>query len=257
MFKAIRKVLSKVGRSRGHSADDLFKSAKSEINHFAFIIDGNRRWSRLHGVSYQVGYEKSFVEIMPILIEHVFSKGVSTFSALGASLNSLKRPKEEVDAFMQAFHLMIEKVCVLGLQKGWRFRLLGDITKLPPKMQVLIKDVESKTAHNTAHYFNLALAYTGPDEVCRAVKKYYQNGETIDSLTPERLLNYLDTAGLPFPCPDIIFRPSGDQRPSGFLSFQSHYAELYFTNTSVLDLTVRDIDLAFKDYSTRRRRFGL
>jgi len=54
----------------------------------------------------------------------------------------------------------------------------------------------------------------------------------------------------------LVIRTSGEQRTSGFLLWESPYAELYFINKLWPDLKPQDLDLAFEDYKKRQRRFG-
>ena len=42
-----------------------------------------------------------------------------------------------------------------------------------------------------------------------------------DSLTEAEFANYLDSAGVPDP--ELVIRPSGEQRTSNFLNWQSAY----------------------------------
>ncbi len=65
---------------------------------------------------------------------------------------------------------------------------------------------------------------------------------------------YLDTAGIPDP--DLIIRPGGQFRLSGFMPWQSVYSELYFTDVLMPDFSPEQFDLALEDYQNRQRRFG-
>ena len=58
------------------------------------------------------------------------------------------------------------------------------------------------------------------------------------------------------PDPDLVIRPSGEQRISNFLLWQSAYAEYYFTYTLWPDFGPEDLNLAIEAYNKRSRRFG-
>ena len=66
--------------------------------------------------------------------------------------------------------------------------------------------------------------------------------------------NGLYTAGQPEP--DIIVRPSGEQRISNFMIWQSAYSEFWYTDKLWPDFTTDDFDKVIEDYSRRHRRFG-
>ena len=58
------------------------------------------------------------------------------------------------------------------------------------------------------------------------------------------------------PDPDLIIRPSGEYRLSNFLTWQSAYAEFWFSDILWPDFTTDDFDRALADYANRSRRFG-
>jgi undecaprenyl diphosphate synthase len=71
----------------------------------------------------------------------------------------------------------------------------------------------------------------------------------------ERMLaRYLDEPDMPDV--DMFLRPSGEQRTSNFLIWQSAYAELVFQDTLFPDFDRRDLWRACEVYASRQRRFG-
>ena len=73
-------------------------------------------------------------------------------------------------------------------------------------------------------------------------------------LVEAELSKYLYTAGMPDP--DLIIRPSGEERISNFLLWQSAYSEFYFTDVLWPDFTPRDMVAAIAAYQKRDRRYG-
>ncbi len=145
--------------------------------------------------------------------------------------------------------------------------MIGDISKFSPDIQKSIRELLEETKNNTKITVTFALNYGGRDEMIRAMKRAisYQlsairQNEKKDSiaddwkLTTESFSRYLDTAGIPDP--DIIIRPGGEQRLSGFLLWQSQYSELYFTNWYMPEFTSEKFDEAISEYQRRQRRFG-
>ena len=74
------------------------------------------------------------------------------------------------------------------------------------------------------------------------------------NLTEEEFGTFLDTYNLPDP--DLIIRTGGEQRLSGYLSWQSQYSELYFTDVLMPDFDEKEFAKALEDYAQRQRRFG-
>ena len=73
-------------------------------------------------------------------------------------------------------------------------------------------------------------------------------------LTEARFGKYLFSAGVPDP--DLIIRPSGEERISNFLLWQSAYAEYYFTDVLWPDFNRDELHRALAAYQHRQRRFG-
>jgi len=98
------------------------------------------------------------------------------------------------------------------------------------------------------------LSYGGRDEIVRACKKIIKSGITDDEMTEELISQNIDSAGLPDP--DMIIRTSGEQRLSGFLTWQAVYSEFYFPKKHWPEFNTNDFDLAVEEYNNRQRRFG-
>ena len=105
---------------------------------------------------------------------------------------------------------------------------------------------------------NMALSYSGQDEILDCVKKIAQKVNTgeisVDSITKETIVENLYNPELPEI--DLLIRTSGEQRISNFMLWRLSYAELYFTNVLWPDFTSEEFEKAVKEYNKRVRRFG-
>ncbi|MFX0184095.1 MAG: undecaprenyl diphosphate synthase family protein, partial [Candidatus Hodarchaeota archaeon] len=54
----------------------------------------------------------------------------------------------------------------------------------------------------------------------------------------------------------LIIRTSGEERLSGFLTWQSAYSELYFADVYFPSFRKIDLWRAIRTYQSRQRRFG-
>lgn len=104
----------------------------------------------------------------------------------------------------------------------------------------------------------MAMNYGGRDELVRATKKMLAAAAAGEldpaELDEERFEQFLDTANMPDP--DLIIRTSGEQRLSGFMSWQQQYSEFYFPQTPFPDFGKVEFDEALMEYEKRKRRFG-
>ncbi len=102
--------------------------------------------------------------------------------------------------------------------------------------------------------FILAIAYSGQDEIVRAVKRCIVEGVDAHTVTEKSFLTYLDTGK--YPPLDLIVRTGGSIRHSGYFLYQSAYSEYYFTETLWPDFGKEDFEKALDFYHGIARNFG-
>ena len=136
--------------------------------------------------------------------------------------------------------------------------VLGDISRLPQECQDALNNAFEVTKDNTTINLNFALNYGGRDEIIRAVKLIADDIKcdkiNIEEINEELFGTYLYTKGIPDP--DLIIRPSGEQRLSNFLLWQCAYSELWYSDINWPDFKEADLRKAIYDYQQRDRRFG-
>jgi len=256
MFKGFFKVIkSKV--SNVICSDARLKSIikNTKLRHFAIIADGNRRWTKEKGFPRGEGHRKGFIQTTPTLCTRLLDLGVHTVTVWCCSLHNLSREMDEVENFLNAFNTMINKMLPDIKSRGIRIVHLGRKDVLPDQLRVSLEVAECETKENSNGVINFAIAYSGDDEMCRAIQKYHAK-ESIDLITPEKIKCYLDTADQPYPCPDLIVRTAEEQRLADFMPFRTTYSELYFPKAYYPDYVGRHIANAIVAFSLRRRLFS-
>ena len=151
------------------------------------------------------------------------------------------------------------KTCKKTAKKNnMRVRVLGDLSRLAPKLQEQIRDLEEFSRDFDGFYFQIALNYGSRDEMLRAMKRMLADAEAgkleKEALTEALFAEYLDTAGIPDP--DLLIRTSGEQRLSNFLLWQLAYSEFYFTPVLWPDFDEEELKKAVAAYNNRDRRYG-
>lgn len=225
--------------------------------HIAIIMDGNGRWAKQRNLPRSMGH-KAGVETIRRILKEADRLGVEYMTLYAFSTENWKRPKDEVDALMK---LLVQYLTneVEGLhQNGVVLRILGDIDALPGAVKEKICEAIDLTKNNKGIILNVAFNYGGRDELVRAIKNIVSdvksgnvNEENIDQ---NLISNYLYTKDSPDP--DLIIRPSGEQRISNFLLWQCAYSEFWYSNVNWPDFSERDLQKAIYDYQNRDRRFG-
>ena len=227
--------------------------------HIAFILDGNRRWAKENGVPSMQGHVEGAKNLKKIA-EHLKEKGVKYFTVYALSVENLKTRTAEELAFHFGLHKKYLKNEILDSDKfmkdGTRFRMLGQIDKLPKDEQEMIKEAEEKTKNNDKLFFNVCLVYDGQDEIVDAVKQLVKEGVNPDDITRESIKSHLYTKDIP--PPEMIIRTGMDpeMRLSGFLLWDSTYSEFFFTKTYWPAFTTEELDKIIEEFESRERRFG-
>jgi undecaprenyl diphosphate synthase len=225
---------------------------KSFPEHIAIIMDGNGRWAAQNGLSRAEGHARGAGRIEAI-IEACKERGVKYITLYAFSDENWHRPDSEVRALMGLLsHFLVSKRQGM-IDKGVRFRSIGDRSRLPVELRAEIEKTEQATMGCSDITMIVALSYGSRQEICRAVNSLI--GQGVRDTTPEMVDASLDTAGIPDP--DLLIRTSGEYRISNFLLWQLAYSELYFTDVLWPDFDEKELDLAIESYSRRERRFGM
>ena len=224
-------------------------------DHIAIILDGNGRWARSRGLPVNKGHEEGAKAIRKVM-DTARDLGVHTVTLWGFSTENWKRPSVEKSKIFSLIKKTLEKEFKTAKKEKIRFVHLGRKDRLPKDLLKLIEKVEKETKDNDKYVLNVALDYGGRDEILRAVKGIVRDKVPVEEINEESFASYLDTAGQPYPYPDLFIRTSGEQRTSGYLPWQMVYTEFYFEQVHLPDMTPEKLKAAIMDYSCRRRRFG-
>lgn len=224
--------------------------------HVSIIMDGNGRWAREQGHERIFGHKKG-VETVRVVAEAAAEAGVKYLSLYAFSEENWGRPKEEVDFLM---HLMMDSIASeveMLMKNGVRFRVLGNLARLPEALQQGIAALEEKTRENTALDLILFVSYSGKWDIFQAAKKFAaeHSGEDVEKITDMSAFSkYLVTDGIPDP--DLIIRTSGEERISNYLLWQGAYSELLFVKKMWPEFGKEDFTAALAEFASRDRRYG-
>ncbi|MCX7658482.1 MAG: polyprenyl diphosphate synthase [Oscillospiraceae bacterium] len=224
--------------------------------HVGFIMDGNGRWAEKRGLPRKFGHREG-AKTFKKIVRHCKKIGIKYASFFAFSTENWKRPKEEVDAIIELFEQYIDDVRS-HVDEEVRVIFLGDKSVFSSELQKKMVSLEEDSKKFDKMTLLLAINYGGKDDIVHSVKQI-ANLVREGTINPEQIdeglvSSFLYTKGLPDV--DFIIRPSGEQRISNFLIWQSAYAEFYFTDVLWPDFSERELDKALLDYASRGRRFG-
>jgi undecaprenyl diphosphate synthase len=221
--------------------------------HVAIVMDGNRRWARLHGVSEGEGHSAGVDAIRPI-VERAGDVGVEALSIFAFSRENWQRRTDEVQTLFALMEAAIRRETPDLVRQGVRVRILGRLDELPETTRSSILEAIAATDGGTRLALNIAFNYSGHSEIVDAVRGALADGLTAAEIDEQAIRDRLYTADLP--SLDLLIRTGGEQRISNFLIWQAAYAELFFSDRLWPDFDPAEFDAALAEYARRSRRFG-
>ncbi len=226
--------------------------------HVAIIMDGNGRWASRRHLPRVAGHRKG-IERAKEVISCCLELGIEYLTLYAFSKENWRRPSQEVRTLMEFLDRHLREEFPSMMERGIRFRAIGDIWELAPHLQKVLRDIEEKTRSNTNLTLCLALSYGGRAEILRATReiarKVLEGKIALEEIDEDLFGRHLYTSDIPDP--DLLIRTSGEYRISNFLLWQAAYTELYITHTFWPDFDREAFFRALLDFQQRERRFGL
>ena len=242
----------------------LFQKKKNNENsqrpvpkHIAIVMDGNGRWATKRGLPRTAGHAAGS-EVFRRIATYCRDIGVEHLTVYAFSTENWKRSEEEVAAIMGLLKKYLFEAIEKMEQDRIRLEFFGDLTRLNPELQELAARTKEISRKYSGFQANICLNYGGRNEIVHAARSIAEKctaGEmSVDEITEDLFGDHLYSAGVPDP--DLIIRPSGEQRISNFLLWQSAYAEYYFTDVLWPDYTPEELEKAIAAFNLRNRRYG-
>lgn len=225
--------------------------------HLAVIMDGNGRWARQRGLPRRAGH-RAGAENLQNMCSMCGRRGIKYLTVYAFSTENWNRPDDEVHTLMELFVEFFDRYDAQLEKEGIRVRFSGDLAGLPEHIQKIIARSEETSRQRQKMQLIIAINYGGRRELVQACRSLAADA-VMGKIRPEAIdeEHLRQKLYLPdIPDPDLVIRPSGEQRLSNFLLWQSAYAELWYSNVLWPDFSEDDLDLALQDYTQRDRRYG-
>ncbi len=226
---------------------------EKSLKHIGFIMDGNRSWARdkwLPQFEWHRRWYANARKVMTLCREYGLE--YCSFWALSDD-NITQRSKEEVKYLFDLLTLGILDIAKDAHKQWIKIVCIWDRSLLTKKCQENMIKAEEMTAKNTLMTTIVALGYGWQEEIVRAIKSYIESGSDVP-LTKKTFSSYIESSE--FPPADLIVRTWGHKRHSGFLLYNSPYAEYYFSELNWPAFDEWELLKILDDYSLRERKFG-
>lgn len=237
--------------------------------HIAIIMDGNGRWASERNKPRSYGHQAG-VEAVRRITSECTRLGVKFLTLYTFSTENWNRPADEISALMGLVLTSLEDE--IFMKNNVRFRVIGDLKRLPDEVQQKLHETEEHTAANSAMTMVVALSYSSRWEITEAVRQIVTEVHDMNEL-PGNFMKWVKSGGLRaeditedviskhmqtsfMPDPDLLIRTGGELRISNYLLWQIAYSELYFCDTYWPDFSEEHLREAIASYQNRQRRFG-
>lgn len=225
--------------------------------HIALVMDGNGRWAQQRGMKRTQGHKRG-EQVLDTMVDTCLELGIPYLSAYAFSTENWRRSPEEV-RFLMNFNRHVLRTRRDSLnERGVKIKWVGRRPRLWRSVIKELQEAEELTKNNTRMTLAMCINYGGRAEIVDAARAFAEdvaNGTVKPhQLTENSLRGYLNDPDMPDV--DLFLRPSGEQRTSNFLLWQSAYAEMVFQDKLFPDYTPEDLYDAIYEYAQRDRRFG-
>ena len=218
------------------------------------IMDGNKRWADLHGVSLKEGYQKGLNKLKEI-ISICLEQKIKYLTVYALSTENMKRVSVSTifDIIIKQSKKNFEE---FNFNNNVRIVIIGDRKKIPQIIKKEFLKIEKKTQNNKKLKLNIAFNYGTDAEFLKIVKQIaslYRNREK--KITYALLKKHMYLYGSPDP--DLLIRTGGFQRLSNFILLNISYTEIFFTKTLWPDLSKIELLKIFDKFYKIERKYGL
>lgn len=226
--------------------------------HIAIIMDGNGRWAAERGKPRSFGHQAG-VDAVRRITSECTRLGVKYLTLYTFSTENWNRPADEISALMGLVLTSLEDE--IFMKNNVRFRVIGDMSRLPEDVYKKLMETEEHTAQNDTMTMVVALSYSSRWEIVKAMQDILQKHDEgvegfkdVKMIDEEMISKHLTTNFMPDP--DLLIRTGGELRISNYLLWQIAYSELYFCDTYWPDFMEEDLHKAIASFQNRQRRYG-
>ena len=219
----------------------------NQLNHIAFIMDGNGRWGMKKKKSRNFGHLRG-VETVKKIVSYAIKLKIPIVTFYVFSSENWRRPKKEISFLFKLIKRYFTDEIERVISQGIKINIIGDIKKLSSDLKKTLNETIKLTKKNKSITVNLAINYGSKNEILNAINK------TKKKTTLKNFEKNLYTNNMPDP--DILIRTGGQKRLSNFMLWQLAYSELFFVKKLWPDFKSSDLRSIIEKYYKRKRNFG-
>ena len=221
---------------------------KYNIEHIAFIMDGNKRWSKKNNKKIEEGYLAGFNNLEKI-INYCLSINIKYITVFALSSENLQRNSSYL--IFKVIRKIYKKLLKDLNNKKININIVGEKKNLPEDILKIFKKIKYFEHDNLQ--LNIAFNYGTQYEVQNIIESFINDNTKKINLKMIRKKMYLGD----IPDPEILVRTGGFQRLSNFMLLNLSYSDLFFTNTLWPEFSINELEKIFNKNSNIKKNYGL
>jgi len=249
----------RLARASG-SCDSSSSLGITSIKNLGVIPDGNRRWAKQKGVPNTTAYRQGLKNVID-LVTWCIRANIPHLTLFGFSDENWQRQEskttfstDNIENTYLTFTDLFKAYKDLFIKHKVKIQFIGDLGRFGERLNGLITTIHNGTFTSIPKITVwICASYGGKQEIVAGVNKLLNEGKK--SISLESFNEYLWSSQ----CPDVdaIIRTSGEKRLSGFMTWKSIYAELFFIDELWPDFSFTSFKNILLEFNQRNRRFGL
>ena len=224
----------------------------NNLEHIAFILDGNKRWAKKNNINLKDAYKKGLENITE-LINNCVNLKIDYLTLFTLSSENIQR--QSINNIFQViyddFSFFFDKIIE---EKKVKINIIGSKFNLPNKILKLIDHCEYETKKNDKLILNLAFNYGFKNEIQQVLQKLKDNS-SLDISNPEDIIELFLLGKTKDP--DLLIRTGGEKRLSNFIMYNLTYTEIFFIETLWPDFNFDEFKKLITTYKSIKRTYGL
>ena len=221
---------------------------KYNIEHIAFIMDGNQRWSKKNNKKIEEGYLAGFNNLEKI-INYCLNINIKYITVFALSSENLQRNSSYL--IFKIIRKIYKKLLKDLNNKKININIVGEKKNLPEDILKIFKKIKYSEHDNLQ--LNIAFNYGTQYEVKNIIESFIKDNSKKINLKMIRQKMYLGD----IPDPEILIRTGGFQRLSNFMLLNLSYSDLFFTNTLWPEFSINELEKIINQYSNIKKNYGL
>ena len=224
----------------------------NNLEHIAFILDGNKRWAKKNNINLKIAYKKGLENISNLITNclEINLKYLTLFTLSSENIN-----RQSVNNIFQViyddFSFFFDEIIK---EKKVKIKIIGSKLNLPIKILKLIDHCEYETRKNNKLILNLAFNYGFKDEINQVLLKIKEDS-LIDISKPENIKELFLLGNIQDP--DLLIRTGGEKRLSNFIMYNLTYTEIFFIDTLWPEFKFEELNKIINKYNSIKRNYGL